>query len=577
MSNLPASFKRQHWGLILAMAITTWLVFFVLILYATWGWLTPWGDFLNHVSYWFNILKEILSKRTFDLWEVYWAFIVNHNYKWPFITYIFLSATIALFPAYKFTSLIYVSGGLDRYFHVSGPYLFQGSTALSRAKRAAKHDKGKFGIKLHPKLKIKKVRESGNIFVVGSQGTGKTVFITPIIQQIIDRGERAFIYDEKREFTALFYNTSSTILIAPWDARGTPWNIQADASSNEEAVLIAERLISETKEPIWSTGARSLFAGMMVTLNETGEPWGWIELANMLTKDRHSLKALLSKHYPQAALFIEDDSKTTESYFAQLNSSLNWVHTLAVAWPKAYKDGFSISSWTNNTNTNKPVIIVQANKRYKGIAAPIADAFISLMTSNILAQENSTTRELWLFLDEIGNLPKNPALLEWMSLGRSKGCRIVAGTQSISQLEHIYGKPQANTLLSMFTLLVSMRVGAAGETASYVSKFFGEREVEKPTSSAGIKAGTTQNWHREVIPLVAASELPQLPQPNKKGVYGFILIPGYKAVYKLCWPYLKQEKVSNEQVPAEWLKSKSKSNNSSKKLSRKSKFTNWGK
>ncbi|WP_350586744.1 type IV secretion system DNA-binding domain-containing protein [Pseudoalteromonas sp. RB2-MNA-CIBAN-0110] len=575
MSNLPASFKRQYWGLILTISVITWLLSFGLILYMTWGWLTPWGDFSNHVSYWFNILKEILFKSTFDLWKAYWAFIVSHNYKWSFITYTFLSATIALFPAYKLASLIYVSGGLDRYFHVSGPYLFHGRTALARAKRAAKREKGELGIKLHPNLQIKKKRESGNIFVVGSQGSGKTVFITPIIQQIIDRGERAFIYDEKREFTALFYNASSTILIAPWDERGTSWNIQADASSNTKAELIAERLINETEEPIWSTGARVIFVGMMVTLNKTEKYWGWGELAKILTEDRSNLKELLLKHYPQAAEFIAKDSKTTESYFAQLNTSINWVHTLAVAWPRAYANGFSINSWVNDTNSNKPVIIIQANKLYKDIAAPIANAFISLMTSNILAQTNSTTRELWLFLDEIGNLPKNPSLLEWMSLGRSKGCRIVAGTQSISQLEHIYGKPLANTLLSMFTLLVSMRVGAAGETASYVSKFFGEREVEKPTSSAGIKEGTTQNWHREVIPVVATSELSQLPQPSKKGVYGFILIPGYKAVYKLCWPYLKQKNVTNEQVPAEWLKGEN--NNSSEKLSIKSKFTNWEK
>ena len=575
MSNLPTSFKRQYWGLILTISVITWLLSFVLILYMTWGWLTPWGDFSNHASYWFNILKEILSQRTFGLLETYWTFIVSHNYKWSFITYTFLSATIALFPAYKLASFIYASGGLDRYFHVSGPYLFYGRTALARAKKAAKREKGELGIKLHPNLQIKKKREPGNIFVVGSQGSGKTVFITPIIQQIIDRGERAFIYDEKREFTALFYNASSTILIAPWDARGTPWNIQADAKSNTEAALIAERLISETKEPVWSTGARAIFAGMMVVLNKTEKHWGWAELAKMLTEDRSALKELLSKHYPQATEYIEKDSKTTESYFAQLNTSINWIHTLAVAWPKAYESGFTINNWVDNTDTNKPIIIVQANKRYKDIAAPIASAFISLLTSNITAQENSTTRELWLFLDEIGNLPKNPALLEWMSLGRSKGCRIVAGTQSISQLEDVYGKPQANTLLSMFTLLVSMRVGAAGETASDVSKFFGEREVEKPTSNIDKKAGIAKNWHREVIPLVSASELSQLPQPNKKGVYGFILIPGYKAVYKLCWPYLNQKNISKEQVPAEWLKNEN--NKSSKKLSRKSKFTNWGK
>ncbi len=88
-------------------------------------------------------------------------------------------------------------------------------------------------------------------------------------------------------------------------------------------------------------------------------------------------------------------------------------------------------------------------------------------------------------------------------------------------------------------------MGAAGETATYTAKAFGEHVVERPTSSAGQGDGITQNWHRETLPLVSASNLVQLPQPNKKGVVGYLLIPGYKAVYRLRWPYSKLLSVRN--------------------------------
>ena len=409
------------------------------------------------------------------------------------------------------------------------------------------------GVKLHPEVAISRTRESGNIFVSGSQGTGKTVFITPLIDQVIKRGERAFIYDQKREFTALFYNSKNSILIAPWDQRSVAWDISTDASNAAQAQLIAENLISDSADPIWSSGSRMIFTGMVEILNQSGRPWGWAELAETLSMNETELSEKLARHYPRASRFIAENSKTTQSFFAQLLGNLGWVYTLADAWPGSHKDGFSISHWVCHEGTDKLIIIVQANTRYKDIGAPLANALIALMTSNILAQTNSSSRELWLFLDELANLPKNNALLEWMSLGRSKGCRIVAGTQSISQVQQIYGDHGADSLLNMFTIFASMRLGTAGETANHVAKAFGEREVERPTSSAGPSGSPVQNWHREILPLVTVSDLVQLPQASKHGTEGYLLIPGWEAVYRLRWPIPQLSPQADEHVAADWL------------------------
>jgi hypothetical protein len=467
-----------------------------------------------------------------------------------------LPALLASGLAYLAGRLFYIPGGRDRLRHVSGPYLYFYRTAIKHARRQfrkerRKHDK--LGLYLHPQLVITRTRESGNLFVVGSHGTGKTVVITPLISQVIERGERAFIYDQKREFTALFYNSSTCLLIAPWDARSQAWDIQSDARDATCAQLIADKLILDSDDPLWSNGARMIFTGMVEILNHTRQTWGWVELAETLALDEVTLHEQLHQHYPRAARFIQQESKTTQSFFAQLLGSLGWIFTLAQAWPKAYENGFSVTQWVSTPATDKPVIIVQADKRYANIGAPLCNALIALMTANILAQPNSSERELWLFLDELANLPKNEALFDWMSLGRSKGCRIVGGTQSISQLKALYTEHGADTLLNMFTLFASMRVGAAGETASYTAKAFGEREAERPTSSAGPQGTPTLNWHRETLPLVSASDLVHLPQASRKGVEGYLLISGYNAVYRLCWPYPKLTAHEEEHCPASWL------------------------
>lgn len=564
MSTLPISYRRQDWASILFVGITVWLATFVGLLIWSWSWLTPWPALSLHIDYWLDALSGLVFAQSLRPWFRYWQALAERNWQLDFTLHLVLPALLAGISAFFCARRFYVTGGKDGYRHISGARLHQGRTALVHAKHMAKREANQGvrqgnrtrGLKLHPQLQISKARESGNILVVGSQGTGKTVFIAPLIGQVTERGERAFIYDEKREFTALFYRPKTTVLLAPWDNRGAAWDIQRDAYNATLAQLIAERLIPESYEPLWSNGARMLFCGMIEILNHTQTRWGWSELADMLSCDEATLQSQLSQYYPRASRFIVEGSKTTQSFFAQLVGSLGWIYTLSDAWPKAYEQGFCVRDWVSNSDTDKPVIIVQSDKRYKDIGAPLASTLIALMTSHILAQTNSSKRELWLFIDELGNLPKNPALAEWMSLGRSKGCRICGGTQSISQLKHIYGEQEADTLLNMFTLFASMRLGAAGETASYTAKAFGERVVERPTSSAGQGDGTTRNWHRETLPVVSASNLVQLPQPNKKGVMGYLLIPGYKAVYRLSWPYSNLSPISDEHCPADWLTAK---------------------
>jgi type IV secretory pathway TraG/TraD family ATPase VirD4 len=553
MNNLPPSSARQDWTSIFTIGGLIWLPAFVGLLFWSWSWWMPWPALSVHAEYWLNGLTSAVFDHTLQPWFEYWQALVNRDWHSAFIAHLVIAALMACVLAYFAARRFYVSGGKDGFRHISGPRLYRGNTALRHAKQSCKLEGGKRGLKLHPKLAITKKRESGNLLIIGNQGTGKTVVLSPMMHQVIERGERAFIYDEKREFTALFYQPQRSVLLAPWDTRSTQWNIQGDAYNASQAQLIAERLISESHDPLWSNGARMLFAGMIEILNHTQPRWGWRELTDMLSLDEATLQSQLQAHYPRAARFIVEGSKTTQSFFAQLLGALGWLYTLADAWPKAYENGFCVRHWVSDPQTNKPVIIVQADKRYKDIGAPLANTLIALMTSHILAQTNSAERELWLFIDELGNLPKNPALAEWMSLGRSKGCRIVAGTQSISQLKDTYGGQEAETLLNMFTMFVSMRVGAAGETATYTAKVFGERVVERPTSSAGKSNSTTLNWHRDTLPLVSASDIVHLPQASKKGVQGYVLIPGYKAVYRLRWPYAKLPMIAQEHCPAIWL------------------------
>lgn len=553
-SNLPPSVRRQNWSDIILMAVMVFILSYSALINYTWHLGSNWGRLSDHLPYFIDALIDLSLYRSTDEWHHYWQSISEYHIQ--FFVHITLPLVSSLYLAFIVGRSFYYPGGQDRLRHISGARLYFYQSAAKHAKAQLKKElseQHQQGLNIHPDIAITRARESGNVAVVGAQGTGKTMSIIPIMQQVIDRGERVFIYDEKREFTSLFYSSTNCILIAPWDARSQAWDISADANTASRAQLIAENIIVDSNDPLWSNGARMILVGMIEILNRTTSTWGWAELAQILSLDEVTLNKQLTQHYPRAARFIVENSKTTQSFFAQLLGSLGWIFTLAKAWPRAYENGFSINKWVEQVDTDKPIILVQADKRYKDIGAPLANTLIALMTANILSQCNDSKRELWLFIDELGNLPRNDALMEWMSLGRSKGCRIVMGTQSISQLKQLYTDHGADTLLNMFTLFISMRLGASGETSHYTAKTFGERQVERPNHTSNAQGQPMVNWHPETQALVTPSDLVQLPQASRKGVEGYLLIPSYQAVYRLRWPIAMLPSKAKEHYPAQWL------------------------
>jgi TraM recognition site of TraD and TraG len=153
-----------------------------------------------------------------------------------------------------------------------------------------------------------------------------------------------------------------------------------------------------------------------------------------------------------------------------------------------------------------------------------------------------------LFIDEFANLPRNTYIKKWLELARSRGARSVICTQSISQLREIYGNNDTDAILNLLSNVISLRVGAGGEDAKYVSRIFGEKIVERLDST-----GLYAKWIRSKEPLVEEFEITQLKPTTDKGVEGYLFVPGWNATYKLVWPLFTKEAIAKKHCPAVWL------------------------
>jgi len=557
MSYTPPSIYHQRWGRL--------VLFFIIILVMSQGLqialLWPehlWGEFSQHVEMiakgaWFFLTQNSLVKITY-----YIAQLKDHGIYNDMINKILLSLFSSLSLAVLTTYwLAWIPGGSRNLIKINGPYLYDGKNLKMGLRKLRRKQSSKSKIAIHPSLKFTDKELEGNIFVFGQQGAGKSVIIKQLLNEIINNNELVVIYDEKREYTELFYDTEDTILIAPWDERSAYWNISKDLQRTEDFELMSQRLIlGRATEPMWSNGAKSIFAGILASCkSENSDDWGWQDIANILSTEGYILRELLEQNYKVASGYIETGSKTTHGFMSTLLSDVSWISSIALNWKKTNKNAFSITEWLEGKNPKIKKIIIQSHPKLKFVGAPLCNAMLGFLTSIMLSKPDGKSNNTWLVLDELGNLPKNDSLKEWLSLGRSKGCRMIAGTQSISQLHEKYGEQDTDTLLNLFSTVTALRCGVSGGVAEYAAKCFGEAIYERPSNNSD-KSSSTISWQKETWQLVTPDDLKHLPQASIHGVTGYITSSSWNSVFKLQWPYPDLLIKADSHIPAPWLKAK---------------------
>jgi type IV secretory pathway TraG/TraD family ATPase VirD4 len=120
-----------------------------------------------------------------------------------------------------------------------------------------------------------------------------------------------------------------------------------------------------------------------------------------------------------------------------------------------------------------------------------------------------------MMLDELASLERLTSLEAGLTKGRKHGLRVVAGLQSVAQLDAIYGQHHAKTLRSCFRNLLALGCANSDpDTAQVISDGLGQSEIERiQTAHSSGKTGSSTSTHRErrIQAAVLPSELTALP------------------------------------------------------------------
>ena len=386
--------------------------------------------------------------------------------------------------------------------------------------------------------------ETQHTIVSGTTGSGKTVLISDLVDQIRARGERCVIYDKMGSYTRSFFDMGRDILLNPLDDRAPRWSPFLEARSPRDFDMMAAALIPQQKDtvdPFWVTAARQLFANGAGVLWRKGLTHNKVLVDHLLKTELTALAQAMEGTVAQS-IVDPGNPKTALSVRAMLTANLGALEYLPDDGPP-----FSIRDWIANDAETGFLFLTSRGDQHASLRGLIS-TWLEIAVNSLLSLDRNDGRRIWIVLDELPTLHQVPSLQPGLAESRQFGGCFVLGIQVISALRDLYGRNGAETISG----LCGTRVVLAApdrDTAQWSAESLGHAEVEEMTEAVSygantIRDGVSINSRKELRALALASEIMRLPS-----LEGYLRFPGPLPVAKIGLAYTKRPQTAERFVP----------------------------
>lgn len=378
----------------------------------------------------------------------------------------------------------------------SGARVLRGKAALKAAEPGQ-------GIEITPGVRLTHKRERSHVLIAGGTGSGKSVVGWNFMLSANRRNDRILLIDFKGFTENWPSRNGDTIILSPTDKRSKVWAISKDVKTKQNARQLAEMLILESKEPIWSNTSRQVLTGCMLKLiSEKGVGnWGWRDLANLVSLPQDELKQIMEEHFPEGLRAVAEPGKTTDSVLLTLSGYMGIVYDLADAWENRL-DGISIKSWFRNPDSKIRTIILQISTEFSLLSSAFNSAIINQFESCLSSMPDvpAHANPLWIIADEAPQLGKGlvKGWNNFLVVGRSKGIRVVMSVQSKSQLDEMAGDNLSSTWIDSIGTKVIGQLD--GDGAKWASEILGETVYLRPTYTTAHNGKEAVSWSQQAEP-----------------------------------------------------------------------------
>ncbi len=369
--------------------------------------------------------------------------------------------------------------------------------------------------------------ENLHLLVSGATGSGKSVLLRNMAATVLARStasvnkrlpgqkplrnDRMIVIDPNGDMLSKFWQPRDVIL-NPYDARSEGWSFFNEVRADYDWKRLAHSMVPMSQDKNaeeWNDFGRLLLRETAKKLYQLqGTDASIMDLFRLCTiEDPKVLKQFLDGTLAES-LFVgsSEASKALSSARFVLSNKLS-EHTGMKPGP------FSIRNWLDDPKAGN--LYINWREDMMHAMKPLVSAWVNVFITSILSMPEHTGRRWWLFIDELASLEGLPSLEAGLTKGRKNGLRIVAGLQSTSQLEHIYGRTMAATLRASFRNLAVLGGSRTDpQTASDMSESLGKHEIERPKFSVSRSVdhrNTSDNTDRTTEDVVTAAQIQALP------------------------------------------------------------------
>ena len=379
--------------------------------------------------------------------------------------------------------------------------------------------------------------EVTNILFAGAPGAGKSQSLFDLMTQIRAKKRKAIVYDPSQEFMQIFYREGKDIIMNPLDARSPNWNVWNEVKQDYHYDNIASALIPSKKigDTFFEEASQRLTADIMRVLGESNLRTNKALYDTVTKSTLPQLHALLKG--TGGATFV--DPKTEKTAQNILMTMMNKMEPFRYMHDEG--EQFSIRDWVSKPDEDSWMFITTRESE-RGALKPILSLMINIVIKAVTDLPAVHKERLWLLIDELPTLERLDDLIYSLTNTRKFGLCHAIGIQDFAQMNEIYGKDNANTIISSLQTKHLMRVND-GDSAKRMSELLGSMEVEEKNMSRSMGANSGRDGdsffsHRKDRAIVLPSEITTLPN-----LHGYLMIPGNYPVAKVQHPYVEYPKL----------------------------------
>jgi type IV secretory pathway TraG/TraD family ATPase VirD4 len=379
--------------------------------------------------------------------------------------------------------------------------------------------------------------ENLHLLIAGGTGSGKSTLFRELALGATLRRDRMICLDPNGDMLAKFWQAGDVVL-NPYDARTEGWSFFNEIRSTQDFARYVYSIVPEAKTgdgEEWAGYGRLLLQETARKLHVIGQP-SVRELFRLTTIAPPDELQEFLKGTMAESLFIGNASKALASARFILSNKLP-EH---VNMPEG---SFSLRRWLEDPEAGN--LWITWREDMKQALKPLISAWVDALFVSVLSMPENPDRRIWAFIDELASLDKLDTLEDALTKGRKHGLRVVAGLQSTSQLNDIYGRDKAQTLRSCFSSFAVLRISKSDPaTAEEFSKALGEHEVERQRESTTTGSRSNSTGKQLVLErerVVTPAELTAMPD-----LTGYIALVGDRPIARFATAYHKFE----NKVPA---------------------------